>query len=425
MASLPEAERSRFLSSLSLQEQSILLYDWTFWARPNQLAPAGDWRVWLALAGRGFGKTRLGAEWVRDQVEHHGAKRIALIARTAADVRDVLVEGESGLLAVCPPWNKPEYEPSKRRITWPNGALATTYSADTPDLLRGPQHDAAWVDELASYQYAQETWDMLMFGLRLGADPRVVVTTTPRPTKLIKDLLVSTTSVVTRGSTYDNRANLAPAFFSDIISKYEGSRLGRQELLAEILEDVQGALWSRGQIDALRVQELPTLKRIVVAIDPAVTSNENSDETGIVVVGRGMDDRAYVLEDLSCKASPDQWCRKAVSAYHRHNADRIICETNNGGDLVRTVLKTVDANVPYKSVRASRGKVARAEPIAALYEQGRIFHNGCFSMLEDQMTSFVPGNLQSSPDRVDALVWGVTELMLGGKEFHREMIRPN
>lgn len=317
----------------------------------------------------------------------------------------------------------PKYEPSKRRLTWPNGAIATTYSADEPSLLRGPQHDAAWCDELASWQYP-ETWDMLMFGLRLGMDPRVIVTTTPKPTKLIKELLAAKTTHVTRGSTYDNRGNLAPAFFSQIISKFEGTRLGRQELQAELLEDVVGALWNRKQLDLLRALQLPEMKRIVVAVDPAVTSKENSDETGIVVVGRGFDDKGYVIEDLSCQVSPDQWATKAVNAFKRHQADRIIAEVNNGGDLVQTVLRTVDPNIPYKAVRASRGKVARAEPISALYEQGRILHQGSFPELEDQMCGFVPDKLECSPDRVDALVWGMTELMLGRKTFDREHIRP-
>lgn len=417
-------EQESFLNTLTNLEKSLLLFDWSFWGRYNQLAPVGDWRTWLVLAGRGFGKTRTGAEWIREQVERKGAKRIALVARTASDVRDVIVEGESGLMAICPPWNKPTYEPSKRRLTWPNGALATTYSADQPDLLRGPQHDCAWCDELASWQYDQEAWDMLMFGLRLGNDPRVIVTTTPRPTKLMKELLKDPTTSVTRGSTYDNRANLAKAFLDQIIKKYEGTRLGRQELLAEVLEDVIGALWNRAQLDDLKVTQIPEMKRIVVAIDPAVTSGVDSDETGIMVVGKGMDDKGYVIKDLSCKATPDQWARKAVDAYKEFQADRIIAEVNNGGDLVQTVLRTVDPDIPYKAVRASRGKVARAEPIAALYEQKRIRHLGSFPELEDQMCAFVPDKLESSPDRVDALVWGMTELMLGMKPFEREHRRP-
>ncbi|ADU50161.1 hypothetical protein Tmar_0036 [Thermaerobacter marianensis DSM 12885] len=401
------------MAELSDEEAEALLYDWRFWARPKQLPPEGPWRIWLILAGRGFGKTRTGAEWVREQVERHGRRRIAIVGRTAADVRDVMVEGESGILSISPPWFRPVYEPSKRRLTWPNGAIATLYSADEPDLLRGPQHDAAWADELAAWR-RPEAWDNLMFGLRLGPDPRVVVTTTPRPVKLIRDLLNDPTCVVTRGSTYENAANLAPAFLEQIISRYEGTRLGRQELYGEVLDDVPGALWQRKRIDELRVREAPELVRVVVAIDPAVTSEEGSDETGIVVAGRGVDGDAYVLADRSCRMSPDGWARRAVKAYYDFDGDRIVGEVNNGGDLVETVIRTVDPKVPYKAVRASRGKAVRAEPVAALYEQGKVHHVGTFDHLEDQLCQITPDGYQGagSPDRADALVWALTELML-------------
>ncbi len=422
LASLSASQRQQILSQLTNREISALLYDWTgFLARPSQLPPPGNWRTWLVLAGRGFGKTRTGAEWVRSQVESGKAKRIALVARTAADVRDVLVEGESGLLSISPPWFRPHYEPSKRRLTWPSGAVATCFSADEPDLLRGPQHDAAWCDELAAWQY-EETWDQLQFGLRLGDDPRCIVTTTPRPTKLIRALLANPATIVTRGSTYENKANLAPAFFSEIISKYEHTRLGRQELNAELLDDVPGALWTRSIIDQYRVQRAPSLVRVVIAIDPAVTSGENSDETGIVIAGRDGNGHGYVLDDLSCRLSPDGWARRAVNAYHERHADRLVAEINNGGDLVGRVIRTVDDSISYHAVRASRGKYTRAEPIAALYEQGKIHHVGSFPVLEDQMCSFVPDSTES-PDRMDALVWALTDLF-ARKPFEREHIGP-
>jgi phage terminase large subunit-like protein len=387
---------------------------WAAVARPNQLAPEGLWAIWLVLAGRGWGKTRTGAEWVLEQVSN-GCRRIALVAATAADVRDVMVEGESGILACSPESNMPVYEPSKRRVTWRNGSIATTYSADEPERLRGPQHDAAWCDELASWRYPA-AWDMLMFGLRLGRDPRVVVTTTPRPTKLIRDLVRDPTTIITRGSSYENRGNLAPAFFDQIVRKYEGTRLGRQELEAELLEDVPGALWSHGLIDAARLRAAPDLARVVVAIDPAVTSGEDSDETGIVVVGKDNNGHGYVLADLSGKYSPIEWAKIAITAYQTHRADRVVAETNNGGAMVEATLRSVDPNVAYSAVHASKGKYTRAEPASALYEQGRVHHVGSFPALEDQMTMFTPDidrkAQQFSPDRVDALVWALTELLV-------------
>ncbi|MFD1423416.1 DNA-packaging protein [Laceyella tengchongensis] len=416
LSSLTTEERLDLIQSLSEEEAHSLLYDWRFWARPNQLPPEGNWRTWLLLAGRGFGKTRTGAEWIRWLVETGQAKRIALVAPTAGDARDVIVEGESGLLAISAPWCMPTYEPSKRRITWPNGAIATLYSADEPERLRGPQHDAAWCDELAAWRYP-DAWDMLMFGLRLGKDPRVVVTTTPKPTPIIKSLVEAKTTVVTRGSTFDNAENLAPAFLEQIVSKYEGTRLGRQELYADILDDTPGALWNWRMIDELRVKEHPDLVRIVIAIDPAVTNDEDSDETGIVVAGLGADGHGYVLADLSRKDTPDGWARVAVDAYHRHKADRIVAETNNGGDMVEFTIRTVDRGVAYKKLHASRGKLIRAEPVAALYEQGRVHHVGVFDDLEDQMCSWAPG--EDSPDRMDALVWALTELMVEEGEIKR------
>lgn len=325
-----------------------------------------------------------------------------------------MVEGESGLLSVYPPAIRPLYEPSKRRITFRSGAIATTYSADEPERLRGPQHDCAACDEVGAWNYPDAAWDMLMLGLRLGANPRVVVTTTPRPIPLIRSLLKAESTAVTRGSTYENRANLAPQFFSDIISKYEGTRLGRQELLGEVLEDIEGTLWNRAIIDACRIPAIRPrdLQRIVVAIDPAVTSGEDSDETGIVVAAKGTDGRGYVLDDLTCRLSPDGWAKRAVAALHDRSADRIIAEGNNGGDLVERVIRTVDSRVPYRKVTASRGKITRAEPIAALYEQGKISHVGAFHKLEDEMCTYTGAVGESSPNRMDALVWALSELFL-------------
>jgi len=419
LASLPEAARNDLAAALSPAEARALLYDWPFWARPAQLPPQGNWRVWLLLAGRGFGKTRTGAELMRARVAAWTARRVALVAPTAADARNVMVEGESGILAISPPWDRPRYEPSKRRLTWPNGAIATLYSADEPERLRGPQHDATWCDELGSWRYP-EAWDMLMFGLRLGTDPRVVVTTTPRPTKLIRALIADPTAIVTRGSTYENRANLAPAFLEQIVRKYEGTRLGRQELEAELLDDVPGALWSRGIIEAARARTAPTLIRVVVAIDPAATSTRDADETGIIVAGKDEQGQGWVLADVSGRYQPTEWAKTAISAYRAHHADRVVAEVNHGGEMVEATLRVIDPNVAFAAVRASRDKVTRAEPVAALYEQGRVHHLGAFPQLEDQMCSFTPSGVRDfairsagdSPDRVDALVWALTDLLV-------------
>ena len=384
---------------------------WADMARPEQLPPAGDWTTWLFMAGRGAGKTRAGSEWVHQQVRD-GAKRIALVGATASDCRDVMVEGESGLLATASPMDMPVYEPSRRRLTWPNGAIASTYSAEEPDRLRGPQHDAAWCDELAAWRHAA-AWPMMLLGLRLGESPRALVTTTPRPTKLVKELIGQPTTVVTRGSTYDNRENLAPSFLDSIIKRYENTRLGRQELQGEIIEDVEGALWTLMMLDELRVDEPPDLERIVVAVDPAVSAHQDSDETGIVAVGIGVDGEGYVLADRSCRLSPDGWGRRVVGAYHDLEAERVVVESNQGGDLVVSLLATVDPSVPVKRIHASRGKRLRAEPVAARYEQARVHHVGVFPELEDQMMSFA-GDSGGADDRVDARVHGLPEAVLDG-----------
>src|SRR5947207_1531622 len=419
LAALPEEKRRRLIETASADELAEVYYKWGDWARPSQLPPAGDWRVWLLLAGRGFGKRRAGAEYVRARVKQ-GARRIALVGPTADDTRGVMVEGESGILAVFPSGERPRYEPSKRRVRWPNGAIATLYSADEPRRLRGPQHDTAWCDELAAWRYP-ETWDMLMFGLRAGTDPRCVVTTTPRPIRLLRELLADPKVVVTRGTTYDNRRYLTPSFFGQIVRKYEGTRLGRQELEAEILEDFPGALWSRGLIEACRVSHRPTdLVRVVVAIDPAARSAETSNETGIVVAGKDANGDGWVLADLSGRYQPVEWAKAAIAAYRAHHADRIVAEINNGGDMVEATLRMVDPNVPFRAVHASRGKIARAEPVATLYEQGKVRHLGASPILEDQMCAFLrdpslgaaPGfdgfRTGYSPDRVDALVWALS-----------------
>jgi len=341
------------------------------------------------------------------------------VGATAADVRDISVEGASGILAVSPDWNRPEYEPSKRRLTWPNGAIATTYSADEPERLRGPQHDHAWVDELGAYKYPDALWAMLMMGLRVGKHPRCVITTTPRPTKLLKSLIARAGQdvVVTRGSTYENKQNLAATFFTEIAARYEGTRLGRQELNAELLEDTPGALWQLEWLDRDRVTVAPELLRIVVAIDPAVSTSEGSDETGIIVAGISRDLHAYILDDLSGRYRPDEWAARAIEAYHRHKADRIVAEVNQGGLMVSQTITVQDPKVSYRPVHASRGKVVRAEPVAALYEQRKIHHVGAFPQLEDQLTSFTSDydrGRGGSPDRLDALVWALSDLMLSG-----------
>ena len=400
---------SDLLAGVSPAVAELLLRDWSVWGRPDQQPPPGAWRTWLILAGRGWGKSRTGAEWVRAMATSGRARRIALVARTAADVRDVLVEGESGLLAIHRADERPTWEPSRRRLTWPSGAIATTYSAEEPDQLRGPQHDAAWCDELAAWRYP-DAWDQLQLGLRLGTGPRVVVTTTPRPTPLVRALAIAPTTHVTRGRTAQNARNLAPGVVEALAARYGSTRLGRQELDGEILDDAPGALWRLAQFDASRVDAAPDLRRVIVAIDPAVTAHAASDETGIIVAGLGLDGRCYVLEDLSGTYPAEQWARRAVEAFRRWRADRIVAEVNNGGDLVEGTLRAVDRSVPVKQVRATRGKALRAEPVAALYEQGRVSHVGALPRLEDQCASWDPAGDHRSPDRLDALVWALTEL---------------
>lgn len=376
---------------------------------PAELEAIPGKTYWLIMAGRGWGKTRVGAETTRRWVRQ-GHRYVNLIGATADDARDIMVEGESGILAVCPHDERPRYVPSKRRLEWPNGAESLIFTADEPERLRGKQHERVWADETGSWRYP-EAWDQAQFGLRLGKDPRAIITTTPRPNKLIREIMNNPATIVTRGATYDNRSNLAPAFFESIITKYEGTRIGRQELNGEYLEDNPGALFQRGDIDAGRVKNKPDLRRIVIAVDPAVTSNPDSDETGITAGGISFQGDAYILGDHSVHGSPETWARAAVKAYYHWEADRIVAEKNNGGDMVESVIKGVDPNVPVKLVSASRGKAIRAEPVAALYEQHRVHHVGSFPELEDQMCEWDPtDSTADSPDRMDSLVWLVTEL---------------
>lgn len=415
LAMLAPDVRAEVLSLLTPEEAEALLYDWRgFLARPDQIAPVGDWDLWLILAGRGWGKTRTGAEWVREEVKAARAGRLAIIAETAADARDVLVEGQSGILAVHSKTERPVYEPSKRRLTWPNGAVATLFNATEPDQLRGPQFDAAWGDEVAKWKHARECWDMLQFSLRLGKHPRSIVTTTPRPIELIKGMVAGNEGRVhvTRGITMDNVSNLAAPFMERIQRLYGGTRLGRQELNAEILGDLPGALWSMATLDAYRLREAPAMGRILVAVDPAVTANEDSDKHGIIVAGVAQDGRGIVLEDASLKGSPGEWARRAISLYRSWQADGIVIEVNQGGDMCRHTLRTVAADVPVIEVRASRGKHVRAEPIASLYEQGKVAHVGSFPELENQMTQMTADGYQGdgSPDQLDAMVWAMSAL---------------
>lgn len=407
------------LERLTDRELQALIYDWKSWARPSQNAPLVaqnglPWATWLILAGRGYGKTRVGAEQVRIW-KRQGFQRVNFIAATSDDLRDVMIEGQSGILAICPPNERPIYRVSKRRLEWPDGSKSLLFSAEEPERLRGKMHDKLWCDEPAAWRYDQDSWDQAMFGLRLGSEPQTVATTTPRPTKMIRGLLADPTTAITRGTTYENRANLAPTFFTKIIRKYEGTRLGRQELMAEVLEDNPGALWKLSDIEEPRLakaDKLPEFVRIVVAIDPAVSSNEKSDETGILVVAMDPRDPAhyYVLEDASDIYTPDAWARKAIMLYHHYQADRVIGEVNNGGDMIEALLRHQDPNVSYKSVRASHGKAIRAEPVSALYEQRRVHHVGNFPALEDQLINWNPQTDKDSPDRLDAVVWGLTEL---------------
>ncbi len=388
-------------------------YNWLDCARPNQIPPSGNWKIWLLMAGRGFGKTRTRAETLRTWIKAGICKRIALISNTDIECRQVMVEGESGLLSIHPPWERPSYEPSNKQIIWPNGATANCFSAEAYEHLRGPQFDGAWIDELAKFQQGEKVMDQLMFALRLGKNPRAIITTTPRPTSLIKRLLKNPFVHLTKGSTFENAQNLALSFLDYIKNHYESKPLGRQELYADIIEDQPHALWKYASIEhAKSSYRSCDLKRIVVAIDPAVSHGANSDETGIIVAGITSDDIGVVVADLSMKGPAHTWAQKAIQAYHHYKADRIIAEVNMGGELIEQLLREYDPTVSYKPVRAMRGKMLRAEPIATLYERGKIWHAPHLSQLEEQLLSYIPGETSKSPDRLDALVWAFTDLML-------------
>ncbi len=456
------------LKVLSAAELAFLAYDWEIWARDDQLPPcsfvapgdspspsrppgaegsmfapfdsaprsrpegaerlgegespgASKKRIWLILGGRGSGKTRAGAEWVRRIACGEGTRdepaRIALVGKTINDVRNVMIEGVSGLLAIHPDQERPQFEPSKRRLTWPTGAVAELFSADEADALRGPQFSAAWCDEIAKWRKAERAWDMLQFGLRLGQNPQAVVTTTPRTLVFLKKLMADEATVTTHLATADNALNLAPAFIAEMTRRYADSDIGRQELLGEVIEENAQALWKRAWIAAARVDRAPELVRVVVALDPPVTATAASDACGIVVAGLGADGRAYVLDDRTIQGRDVQtWARAALAAYDDFAADRMVAEVNQGGDLVIAVLQQFRENLPVVKVRATRGKYIRAEPVAALYAEGRVAHAGRFPQLEDQMCAFGADGLAGgrSPDRVDALVWALTELMLSG-----------
>ncbi|MDO6731026.1 terminase family protein [Marinovum sp. 2_MG-2023] len=408
-----------------------------FWAHPHQLPPEGAWRSWVVLGGRGAGKTRAGAEWVRSMVEGARprdpgrAKRLALVGETYDQVRDVMIFGDSGILQSSPPDRRPHWEASKRRLIWPNGAVAHTFSANDPEALRGPQFDGAWADELAKWPKGEDTWDMLQFALRLGEHPQACVTTTPRNAEALKTLLESPSTVVTRAPTEANRAHLAASFLEEVRARYKGSALARQELDGELLTDIEGALWTHALLDECRDANTGDFDRVVVAVDPPVSGHAGSDECGIVVAGVRMtgevqDWQVHVLEDASIgAASPRTWAERAVEVYHRFQADRIVAEVNQGGALVEAVVRQVDGAVPMKSVHASRGKVARAEPVAALYEQGRVKHVPGLHKLEEQMCrmSLKGYEGKKSPDRVDALVWALTELVLDGQGGAKPAVR--
>lgn len=425
--------QKRVVAALDQEERNEFEFHWRMLARNAQLPPGGDWRTWLILAGRGFGKTRAGAEWVRMIAETHSEARIALVSSSLAEARAVMVEGESGLIACSPPERRPIFEASLRRVRYPNGAQVQLYSAAEPESLRGPQHSHAWCDEVGkwplSHNRATRTWDNLLMGLRLGQDPRITVTTTPRAVPLVQRLLSQEGTggaVITRGSTYDNAANLPKRFLAAVEEEFAGSQLARQEIAGEMLLDIEGALWTRAMLETARETHFTDdLHRIVVAVDPPISAS--GDECGIVVAALGADGLSRVLADCSLgRAQPDQWAKTVADAAEHWKADRVIAEANQGGAMVESVLRAADNNLPVKLVHASRGKVARAEPVAALYSSGRVKHCGHFPQLEDQMCGLLIGGEYSgpgrSPDRADALVWAITELMLGPAA--RPSVRP-
>lgn len=420
LSSLPKNQRIEIINQLTPEQMQYLLHDWQSLARLEQLPPdKSNWKQWIYMGGRGTGKTRAASEMVRQWGKIPTA-RIALVGPTAADVRDTMVQGVSGILNVCPGNEKPDYQPSKRRIVFPSGGKAYLYSSEKPERLRGPNHSHAWGDEISYWKHDEETLDMLRMTLRIGINPQVLFTMTPKPTALIKSLLAPENGhYVTTSSTMANKANLSPQFLKDIFKRYDGTRLGRQELYAELLEDIEGAIVTEEHIRTSRVSEinLDRLVRIEVAVDPAVTNHKKSDHTGIVVAGKDENDEVFILADLSMKGTPEQWATVAIRAAKQYQADRIVAETNNGGDLVLTTLRAVDRTVRVDKVTASRGKHIRFAPVGALYEQGKIHHVGRYPTLEEQVCAFSLDGYQGgdSPDRADALVWAVTSLVLRHK----------
>lgn len=412
---------SRYPELLKHLKQSTDLqqYDlnWRHLARPHQTPEHNDWLIWLLLGGRGSGKTRTGAEWIREQVAMHGKTRIALVAPTFNDAREVMLEGESGLLNIGYPSERPEFSSTRRRLNWPNGAVGYVYTAEDPDGLRGPQFDAAWADEFCAWSYPDDTLSNLRLALRLGDNPQLVMTTTPKPIPALKKLMKAKGILISRGKTSDNADNLAPTFMAAMEEAYGGTRLGRQELSGEFIEDLPGALWTRAMLETAYTSERPEFSKVILAIDPPVTSGERSDACGLVVAamtGEGRSAKAYILHDGTVQGrSPEGWARAAISLAEGWEADYILAEVNQGGELVTSVLRMFDPYIAIRTVHASRGKTARAEPVAALYEQGRVLHCGHFTELEDELAAMgTEGGLRKSPDRADALVWAVTELML-------------
>jgi phage terminase large subunit-like protein len=426
MACVEEYGPEKTCQAIRPDELEPLLHDWEIWARDDQLPPlcAADgrsWTSWLILGGRGSGKTRAGAEWTRGVAlgktlfSDRALSPIALVGETLHDVRSIMIDGPSGLLSIHPPAERPSFSASRRELEWPNGAKALMFSAEDPESLRGPQFAAAWCDELGKWRQAEKTWEMLQFCLRLGDAPRQAITTTPRPTKLLKALIADPLTAVSRAATSANAGNLAPVFLSQVVGRYQGTALGRQELDGELIEEREGALWRARAFDEARVPAAPPLARIVVAVDPSVTCGKSSDRCGIVAAGRCTSGRGYVLEDSTCRAGPLEWARIVSMLYHRWQADCVVAEVNQGGDLVESVLRQIEPNLPIRKVRAMRGKALRAEPVAALYAQGRISHVGPLPELEAEMCEFgasSPGGL--SPDRLDALVWALSDLFLSG-----------
>lgn len=430
LASAPADQTSKILASMTPEQLRRLEYDWDFWGRKNQWEPVSPYRYWVLCAGRGYGKTRTGAETVKSwaKTKAHGGV-YALVGPTIADVRDTMIEGESGILGVSPPWFRPEYYPSKKRLVWPNGTIAYCYSAEKPARLRGPNIGAAWCDELCAWKYMEETWKQLRLTMRKGfARPRTIITTTPRPVELFLKILKDKAAIVTTGSTFENAANLAPGFLEELKQDFVGTRLGRQELYAEILSDVQGALWTHKLIDDTRWKNvrLDELVRVVVAIDPAVSAKMISDETGIIVAGRTASGHGVILQDLSVRGvMPSDWMQRAINAYHKWKADCLVAEVNNGGELIRELASNIDRTVKYEAVHASRGKITRAEPVATLYERGLVHHVGIFKQLEDQMLTYSPVTGMRSPDRMDALVWALASLFHQAKPIRKVVTLPD